>query len=113
MQQYLLLLRDEPGTFIRYSPEEMREIMQRYRDWRAALPGQITGGHKLKDGEGRTLRKNAGQPAVTDGPFVESKEVLAGFFIVEADSYEQAVKLAKTCPHLDYGSIEVRAVERT
>jgi hypothetical protein len=39
--------------------------------------------------------------------------VMGGFFMLEADSYDQAVELAKTCPQMEFGSIEVRAVEKT
>jgi hypothetical protein len=50
---------------------------------------------------------------IADGPFAEAKEVMGGFFVVEARSYDAAVKIAKTCPHLEFGSLEIRAVERT
>jgi len=53
------------------------------------------------------LRRNV----VTDGPFAESKEAIAGFFIVQADSLEQAVEIANGCPGLEVGqTVEVRAV---
>jgi hypothetical protein len=48
---------------------------------------------------------------VTDGPFTEGKEVLGGFFTIEAAAYDKAIEIANTCPHLDFGSIEVREVE--
>jgi hypothetical protein len=48
---------------------------------------------------------------VTDGPFAESKEAIAGFFIIRADSLEQAVEIAKGCPCLEYGqTVEVREI---
>ena len=48
---------------------------------------------------------------MTDGPFAESKEAIAGFFIIQADGLEQAVEIAKSCPGLDYGqTVEVRAI---
>jgi hypothetical protein len=48
---------------------------------------------------------------VTDGPFAESKEAIGGFFIIQADSFEQAVEITKGCPCLEYGqTIEVRAI---
>jgi hypothetical protein len=53
----------------------------------------------------------AGRNAVTDGPFAESKEAIAGFFVIQADGLEQAVEIAKSCPGLDYGqTVEVRAI---
>ncbi|HEY6391974.1 MAG TPA: YciI family protein [Bryobacteraceae bacterium] len=113
MHQYMLLLRDEPSVFADFSPEEMQKMIQRYGDWRRSLQNRITMGQKLKDGEGRVMRTANNKPIVTDGPFTEAKEVMGGFFVVEAEDYDQAVDLAKTCPHMDFGSIEVRQIERT
>lgn len=48
---------------------------------------------------------------MTDGPYSEAKEVLGGYFVIEADSYEQAVERLQDCPHLDYGTIVIREVE--
>ena len=48
---------------------------------------------------------------MTDGPFVESKEAIAGFFLIRADSFEQAVEVARGCPGLEFGqTVEVRAM---
>jgi hypothetical protein len=113
MPQYLLLLRDDPAQFLDLSPEEMQKVLQRYGDWRRSLQNRIIGGHKLKDGEGRVMRSENNKPLVTDGPFAEAKEVMGGVFILEAADYNQAVELAKTCPHMDFGTIEVRQIERS
>ena len=48
---------------------------------------------------------------VTDGPFAESKEAIAGFFVIQADSLEQAVQIAEDCPGFKFGqTVEVRAI---
>ncbi len=53
----------------------------------------------------------ANRNVVTDGPFAESKEAIAGFFIIQADSLEQAVEIAKGCPGLEFSqTVEVRAI---
>ena len=52
-------------------------------------------------------------PTVTDGPYAESREVIGGLFIVEAASYEEVVELSKDCPHLDFGTVEIREVQPT
>lgn len=59
---------------------------------------------------GKSVRIRAGQMRVTDGPFAETKEVLAGFNLIEADSLEQAVEIAKSIPWAATGCIEVRPV---
>jgi len=112
MPQYVLVLRDS-GTYPGMSPEEMQKIFERYRAWSGPLraKGKITGGQKLRDGQGRVIKRNGSKAPVTDGPFAEAKEVIGGFFIVDAKSYDEALSLANGCPHLDFGSIEVREIE--
>ena len=52
------------------------------------------------------------QPRVTDGPYSETKEVVGGYFTIEARDYEAALAECRDCPHLEYGgTIEVREVE--
>lgn len=109
MPTYLLFLHEDPSVFARVSPEEMQNIIQKYSSWKQRMlkAGVLTGGEKLQDGTGRVLRRNS----VTDGPYTESKEVIGGFFQIRADNYEQAVQAASDCPHLEYGTIEIREVE--
>jgi hypothetical protein len=103
--QYLLLFRDTndaPDP----SAEEMQEIMGKWMGWLKGLKAQgvLTGGNRLEDG-----RKVVRGAKFTDGPFVESKEVVSGYVVVLADSLAQAEKLAQGCPGLEYGTIvEVR-----
>ena len=58
----------------------------------------------------RSVRVRAGRASVLDGPFTETKEMLAGFNLVEADSMDEAVRMAKELPWAQYGCIEVRPV---
>lgn len=110
--QYILILRDDPAVFD-LSPDEMQAVIQRYVDWRNRLEadGRLVASDKLADGEGRVVAQNGSGLTVKDGPFVEAKEAVAGYFQVRAASYDDAVDLCRDCPHLDYGSIEVRAIE--
>lgn len=104
MAQFVLLLRDSgkfPGEM---SAEEIQAIIGRYRAWRKKVRGE---GKKLTDGAGKVISRSG----VTDGPYVESREVIGGFFLVEAKDYEDAVRLCADCPHLEFGSIEVREVD--
>ena len=59
---------------------------------------------------GKRVRFGDGGPAIIDGPFAETKEVLAGYNLIEADSLEQAIELASRFPWARYGSMEVRPV---
>lgn len=108
MPQFVLMLRDSgsfPGDI---SAEEIQQILERYGAWSARLGAS---GSKLVDGEGRVMVRKDGGVAVTDGPYAESREVIGGYFIVDADDYDAAAKLAEDCPHLEFGSIEIRQIE--
>lgn len=111
MATYYLMLRDDVGAFANVSPGEMQAIVERYMRWRESNAERVTGGEKLVDGHGTVLRRAAGQLRVSDGPFADAKEILGGFFVIEADGDEDARALAETCPHLDFGSIEIRRIE--
>jgi hypothetical protein len=87
------------------------DIMEKYGRWSQAIAAQKIVAHKLKDGEGRVLRNDGAR--VVDGPYVETKEGIGGFYLVEARDYDHAVELASGCPSLSLegGQVEVRAVE--
>lgn len=59
----------------------------------------------------RTVRVRKGEIAVSDGPFMETKEQLGGYFLIEADDHETAVVIASRWPSARIGSIEVRPIE--
>ncbi len=106
MPKFVLLLRDNGSFPTDMSPTEMQAILQRYRAW--GQKAKSVAKDKLKGGEGRVLRGNG---AVTDGPYVESKEVVGGFYVIEARDYDEATRLCADHPHLDFGSIEIRQVD--
>lgn len=110
MPKFVLMLRDNGSFPSHISPEEIQAIIEKYRVWNARVGGE---GQKLRDDEGRVLVRQSGGVTVTDGPYVESKEVVGGFMIIDADSYEDAVRHCQDSPHLEYGSIEIRQVEPT
>jgi hypothetical protein len=57
---------------------------------------------------GRSVRRRGGRAIVTDGPFVETKETVGGFDLIEADSLDAAVEIASRHPVAEFGTIEVR-----
>ena len=114
MPKYMLLLHDDPSKFEGASPEDLQKIMAEYIGWRERLmaAGQLVDGQKLQDEGGRELSLVDGAVRVVDGPYSEAKEIMGGYFTIEADDYDAAVEISKTCPHLTYGKrIELRAVE--
>lgn len=116
MNNYLLLLRHDPAVFQALSPQQIQEVFAKYQNWRIGLQqaGRLAGSNKLDDATGRVLRGDgpSSEMRITDGPFVESKELIGGYFMVTADSFEEAVDLCRDCPHLAYGAIEVRCVAK-
>lgn len=108
MPQFMLLLYDNPADWQNVSPEEMQEAIEKYRAWREKP--FTRGSLRLSADAGRVLRPQKGGPARSgDGPFIESKEVLGGYYIIEAPNYDEAVKIAMDHPHLEYGgTVEIR-----
>lgn len=107
MPKYLFVYRNEPMP-VAPSPEQMQAALAEWGVWieKFMKSGNIVDpGDGLKEC-GKVLRK-AGT-AVTDGPFVEAKEILGGYSVVQADSYDAAVAIAKECPGAKYGTLEIR-----
>jgi len=118
MAQFLVLARDtgDPQREMsRMSPEEMQRIMGKYMAWTTRLrdAGHLQNSNKLRDGEGRVLRRAGGKVTVTDGPFIESKEVLGGYWLIEAADYAAALALLQDHPHIELwpnASLELRQI---
>jgi hypothetical protein len=108
--EYLLLLRNTELEK-RLSLNEMEEAMRQFNDWldRWKKAGAIKGGQPLA-GKGKTII-GAKSRTMADGPFPESKEAVGGYILIEADSLEEAVKIASEWPLLNYDAfVEVRPV---
>jgi hypothetical protein len=73
--------------------------------------GHLIAGEALQSVQtATTLRVRSGKPVTTDGPFSETKEQLAGFYLLEARDLNEAIQLAGKIPPARYGSIEIRPV---
>ena len=109
MSNYFLFLYDDPSGRAKLSPEEMQKAIEKYIAWgqKATNAGFLRGSHRLAEDTGKVIRG----AKVTDGPYSETKEILGGYFLITADSYDQAVQRTLDHPHLEYGgTIEVRQV---
>lgn len=107
MKKYLVILRSEPRSPQQPpSPSQMQEMYAAFTAWKEKFKANIVDlGDGLKPG-GRVLTA----AGVTDGPFVEVKEIAGGFMILAAESYEEAVEVARESPGM-YGpgsSLEIR-----
>jgi hypothetical protein len=107
MPEFMLLLHDDQSKWLKLSPEEMQKVVEKYRAWTTKPFTALS--KRLADDPGRVMRSVDGKPKVTDGPYSETKEILGGFYVIQAENYDEAVKLAHDHPHLEYGgTLEVR-----
>jgi len=96
------------------SPEQMQQMMQKWMAWMKDLGAN----DHLKD-RGQPLERagklvQGKQKTVTDGPFVEAKDVVGGYTLIEAEDLSEAVELSKGCPIFEVdGAVEVRPVMKS
>ena len=105
-RKYLVLLRSQPGQGQAPSPEQMQKMYAVFNVWKEKYKNEILDmGGKLMPG-GKVWRASG----VSDGPFVETKEVVGGFMIVSAKDYEGAIRVAAEGPggHAPGTSLEIR-----
>ena len=108
-KQYALLIYRRPGAPEALSAAEREADHRQYLDLKK-LPG-IVGGAALHPVEtATTVRVQDGQTLVTDGPFADTKEIFAGFYLLEADDLDQATEIAAKIPAVHHGSVEIRPV---
>lgn len=109
MNKYMLIYRSPAKAAAEFqpSPEQMQAMMQQWAEWKERFKANILDvGDGLQPG-GRVLGSDN---QVTDGPYIEAKEVVGGFSLIQAESYEQALDVSRACPvrHMPGNSIEVR-----
>src|SRR5216683_1355832 len=107
-QKYLCIQRSAPGKQQQPSPAQMQEMYAVFNAWKEKFKANILDmGGKLKPGG-----KIVAASGVTDGPFVEAKEIVGGFMIVAAESYDRAVEVARESPGLvsPGSTIEIREI---
>jgi hypothetical protein len=110
MTRYMILIYEDEASYASASAEVLGEVMQAHNDFAAQVEqrgAKILGGEALQStGTATSVR---GGSEVTDGPFVETKEVLGGFYLIEAPDLDTALAVGKLCP-ARFGGVEVRPV---
>ena len=112
MARYLFMVRSDPNSMAcAMSAEEREETIGKYMAWVKSLEpgGHLLAGEKLRDKQGRVLRRKE-TLVVTDGPYSETKEIVGGFWLIKADSYDHAIEMAVGLP-LGRGALEIREIE--
>jgi hypothetical protein len=109
--KYLLIIYMNPETFEALTADERDAVFAGHDALVKQLKesGELVGLAALADpSKSTTVRVRDGAPAVTDGPYVEAKEFLAGFYVVDCESVDRANELAAKIPDAKYTAIEVR-----
>ena len=108
MPQFMLLLYDNPTDWQKVSPEEMQKAIEKYMAW--TRRPFVVDSKRLAGDAGKVVRASAGAKRTTDGPYSEAKEVLGGYWIVDAPSKEEVLKWAQRCPAEPGDTIEIRQI---
>lgn len=112
MARFMFIYHDSPEIHSKemsMSPEDMQGIMEQWNGWigKGMEEGWMADSGDALKPDGRIMDSNK---VISDGPFTESKEIIGGFSIIEAEDYDAACEIAKSCPAFNSGScrLEVR-----
>jgi hypothetical protein len=111
--QYLLTLYADESGWVQMTPEQQQQGVAAYGAYTEALrsAGALISSNRLRPAAtATTLRTANGKTQVLDGPFVDSKEQLGGYYLIEAADLDAAMQWAGRCPGVQHGVVEVRAI---
>jgi hypothetical protein len=106
--RYMMLINHDESAL---TPAVYKELSTEYGAFTEALAKAegFAAGERLQSSSlATTVRQHDGKTEVLDGPYADTKEQLAGYFIVDVPSLDEAIAWAKRCPSSKYGSIEIR-----
>ena len=109
MNEFLLIFRrDFKSSEIQPSPEQLQKMMKEWQNWMGSIAARnqlVSSGNRLSN-DGKVVKPG---PIVTNGPYVEIKELIGGYIMINAESLEEAADISRGCPILMVGgSVEVR-----
>ena len=109
MAEYLILIFEDENAYATAAPEVFQQVMEAHGRFAEQVPqmgGKIVEGRALQPtGTATTIRGDV----VTDGPFIETKEAIGGYYLVEARDLDHALEIGKLCP-ARFGGVEVRPI---
>jgi hypothetical protein len=111
--QYLLALYSDENAFAKMTPEQQQQGYAAYMAYTEALKaaGAHVSSNRLRpSASATTLRTTNGKTQVLDGPFADSKEQLAGYYLIDVADLDAALHWAGRCPAVGHGIVEVRAI---
>ncbi len=109
--QYLLMLYSEEASWNKLTKAEQEQGVAAYRAYTEALTkaGVLKGSNRLQPSSAATTVRIAnGKPQVLDGPYVESKEQIGGYYLIDVVDLDAAISWASRCPGASHGVVEVR-----
>lgn len=110
MKQFLLLLHEDIKMMHALSPKQMQEIASAHMAWanKLAESGHLIGGDGLHE---KSIIISGKDCVIKDGPYLEAKEIIGGYYLLQAEDLDTVVALAKECPtHFYGGTTEIRPV---
>ena len=108
MNQFLIIIRGSDHSTA--SPEKMQQRMAAFGQWvQNVLKGAFVAGGPLEEADARLLTSK--KEIATDGPFMESKEMISGYMVITAENIEQATEFTKECPLLGEFRLELRRLK--
>jgi hypothetical protein len=113
MTKYMVLIFGDEAQWAAMSPAERAELDQAHREFAAKAGSAILAAGELEPSQTSTSLRSGGgvgQVAITDGPFLEAKEVLGGFYLLEAEDLDQVIALASGLyeVHAAHSGVEIR-----
>ena len=111
--EYLLLVYSNDDAMQSMPQEQVRGVVDAYMAYTQALQDAnvLRGANRLRPASAATtVRVASGHTQVVDGPFAETKEQLAGYYLIEVPDLDAALSWAARCPGASFGAIEVRPV---
>jgi hypothetical protein len=108
--KYLVMIYGNRELWESFSAEEMTTaiVAQDAFNKEFAETGELLGAYGLADVvQAQTVRVRAGLPAVTDGPYLETKEYMSSFYLLDVESHERALDIAAQIPFASFNAVEV------
>ena len=109
--QYMMLVYSNEKGWLQLTPEQQKQGMAAYMAYDEALrnAGVLLGSNRLRNTDAATTVKvTDGKTQVLNGPYVDTKEQLGGYFLIEAPDLDAAIAWAARCPGASHGAVEVR-----
>ena len=109
MKEFIFLFRSPYAEMAKLSPDQIQEYMMKWKVWTTKLSeaGKLKFGDRLSREEAKVVSDFGN--IVTDGPFIESKEIVGGYIIIQAENMVEAVEISKECPiYIVKGAVEIR-----